>query len=93
MAEVNTYTGIKPDRDTFKALAGKGKNLVPVYAEILGDTITPVAAYLKFSRVAGPRHGLPNSFLFESVLGGEKWARYSFLGFDPSAVITSRGNM
>ena len=47
-------------------------NLVPVYREILADTDTPVSAAMKLG-------GSP-SFLLESVEGGEKWARYSFLG-------------
>ena len=72
-----------PTASDFLALAGRG-NLVPVYREILADTETPVSAYLKTAR--GP-HG----FLLESVEGGEKWARYSFLGSEPAAVFTSRG--
>jgi len=72
-----------PTASDFLALAGRG-NLVPVYREILADTETPVSAYLKTAR--GP-HG----FLLESVEGGEKWARYSFLGSEPAAVFSSRG--
>ncbi len=62
-----------PDRDTFLKLAEQG-NLVPVCLEILADTETPVAALAKFSRGPGP------VFLLESVEGGERWGRYSFLG-------------
>ncbi|MBM4135296.1 MAG: anthranilate synthase component I [Nitrospira sp.] len=72
-----------PDLETFKNLSEKG-NLIPVYREILADTETPVSAYLKLG-------GTP-SFLLESVVGGEKWARYSFLGSRPSKVIRSWGN-
>jgi anthranilate synthase component 1 len=71
-----------PDLETFKSLATKG-NLIPVYKEILADTETPVSAALKLG-------GLP-SFLLESVVGGEKWARYSFLGSRPSRIIKSWG--
>jgi anthranilate synthase component 1 len=71
-----------PDLETFKSLSEKG-NLIPVYREILADTDTPVSAYLKLG-------GTP-SFLLESVVGGEKWARYSFLGSRPSKVIRSWG--
>jgi anthranilate synthase component 1 len=71
-----------PDLEGFKSLASKG-NLIPVYREILADTETPVSAALKLG-------GSP-SFLLESVVGGEKWARYSFLGSRPSRVIESRG--
>ncbi|KJU84779.1 anthranilate synthase subunit I [Candidatus Magnetobacterium bavaricum] len=72
-----------PDLEQFKELSGKG-NLIPVYKEILADMETPVSAYMK---VAGQ-----DSFLFESVEGGEKWARYSFIGFSPTKVIKSWGN-
>jgi len=71
-----------PSLKEFKELAGKG-NLVPVYKEILADTDTPVTAFLKLG-------GTP-SFLLESVEGGEKWARYSFLGSRPSKIIKGRG--
>jgi anthranilate synthase component 1 len=59
-------------------MASQG-NLIPVYREILGDTETPVSAFLKLNRTP--------SFLLESVVGGEKWARYSFLGIDPAKTI------
>jgi len=71
-----------PNASDFLELARQG-NLVPVFREILADTETPVSAYLKIAR---GRHG----FLLESMQGGEKWARYSFLGAEPSAVFTSR---
>ncbi len=67
-----------PDLETFKSLSLKG-NLIPVYREILADTETPVSAALKLG-------GAP-SFLLESMVGGEKWARYSFLGSRPSRII------
>lgn len=66
----------------FKSLASKG-NLIPLYKEILGDIDTPVSAFLKLN-------GKP-AFLLESVVGGEKWARYSFIGIDPALTITLRG--
>ncbi len=69
-----------PDLAGFKEMAGEG-NLVPVYREILGDLDTPVSAYKKL-RGRGP------SFLLESVEGGEKWGRFSFLGFQPSLFFT-----
>ena len=65
-----------PDTKTLKTLA-EGRGLVPISREILGDTETPVSAYLKL------RPGSPYSFLFESVEGGEKIGRYSFLGVEP----------
>lgn len=71
-----------PELSEFKRLAEKG-NLIPVYKEILADTDTPVTAFLKLG-------GTP-SFLLESVEGGEKWARYSFLGSRPSKIIRGKG--
>ena len=58
--------------DAFKRLASEG-NLIPLYREILADFETPVSAFSKID------HG-PSAYLLESVEGGEKWARYSFLG-------------
>jgi anthranilate synthase component 1 len=71
-----------PDLEMFKSISSRG-NLIPVYKEILADTETPVSAFLKLG-------GSP-SFLLESMVGGEKWARYSFLGSKPSRVIRSWG--
>jgi len=68
-----------PDFETFKILA-KDFNLIPVYDEVVADLETPVSAFLKLR--TSP------SFLLESVIGGEKWARYSFAGTDPEAIIT-----
>ena len=73
----------KPSLEEFKQKAKLG-NLVPVYKEILADLDTPVSAYLKIS-------GGEYSFLLESVEGGEKWARYCFLGCDPSVVVSTKG--
>jgi len=67
-----------PDLKGFQSLCRRG-NLIPVYREILADLDTPVTAFLKIG-------GAP-SFLLESVVGGEKWARYSFLGSNPSKII------
>ncbi|MCX8026952.1 MAG: anthranilate synthase component I [Thermodesulfovibrionales bacterium] len=58
----------------------KNYNVIPLYQEIMGDICTPVSAYLKLKKKP--------SFLLESVVGGEKWGRYSFIGFDP--IITVR---
>ena len=56
---------------------------MPVFAELPADLDTPLSAYLRL------RPG-PYSFLLESVEGGEKWARYSFLGTDPLMVLTAK---
>ncbi len=73
-----------PSRSEFGAKVGLG-NLIPVYREIVADTETAVSAFLKIG-------GGDYVFLLESVQGGEKWARYSFLGRNPSLVIRTRGN-
>lgn len=74
----------QPDFPTFCRLAGRG-NLIPVYREIMADMDTPVSA---FKKIDDGRY----SFLLESIEGGEKWARYSFLGSNPEVIIRSRGN-
>lgn len=73
----------KPSLEEFKQKAKLG-NLIPVYKEILADLDTPVSAYMKIS-------GGEYSFLLESIEGGEKWARYCFLGCDPSVVVSTKG--
>lgn len=67
----------------FKKLASAG-NLIPVYREILADMETPVSALRKLG-------GRPHVFLLESVEGGEKWGRYTFLGSDPRIIYRVRG--
>jgi anthranilate synthase component 1 len=74
---------IHPSLEEFKHKAKLG-NLIPVYREILADMETPVSAFLK---IDDGRY----SFLLESVEGGEKWARYSFLGSRPEVVVRSFG--
>ncbi|MFP3868567.1 MAG: anthranilate synthase component I [Desulfobacteraceae bacterium] len=71
---------VTPDFDTFQQLAQQG-NLIPIYREILGDLETPVLAYKKL-------RGNSMSYLLESVEGGEKWGRYTFLGLNPSLILT-----
>ena len=68
-----------PSLEEVKSLAGQG-NLVPVYRSINADLETPVSAYLKVARP-------PYSFLLESVAGGERIGRYSFIGTEPYRVI------
>lgn len=67
----------------FTALSSK-YNVIPLYREIIADLDTPVGAFLKLNRSP--------SFLLESVIGGEKWGRYSIIGINPAVVITGRGN-
>src|SRR5712664_725291 len=68
-----------PSKAEFLEHAKRG-NLIPVYREILADAETPVSAYQKL-RKTGP------SFLLESVEGGERIGRYSFLGANPGKII------
>src|SRR5438309_5187186 len=76
-------SSITPSRADLRTLAREG-NLIPVCREILADLETPVSAFLKI-------HRGPYGFLLESVEGGEKWGRYSFLGTEPARVFRSRG--
>jgi anthranilate synthase component I len=71
-----------PDFETFCRLAA-GAQLVPVYRRLLGDTLTPVSAFHKIDAGA-------TACLFESVIGGEKVGRYSFLAADPFLQIEAR---
>ncbi|MHB8810666.1 MAG: anthranilate synthase component I [Desulfobulbaceae bacterium] len=74
-----------PDQDAFVLLAGQS-GLVPVHRTIIADLDTPLTIYAK---VSDARH---HAFLFESMEGGEKWGRYSFIGLDPLLTFTSRGD-
>lgn len=71
-----------------KARAG---NLVPVWREFLADQETPVSAYEKVRRALRAGGAPSNTFLLESVEGGEHIARYSFIGGSPHAVFEARG--
>ena len=68
-----------PSLEEVRELAKEG-NLIPIYQEISADLETPVTAYMKVARG-------PYSFLLESIEGGERLARYSFIGTEPAKVI------
>jgi len=72
-----------PSFSQFKRLAKKG-NLLPVYKEILADMETPVSA---FTKIGMGKH----AYLLESVEGGEKLGRYSFLSSSPALIFESKG--
>lgn len=72
-----------PSRDTFLELTRQG-NLIPVYREILADMETPVSAFCKID-------DKQSAFLLESIAGGEKWARYSFLGVGSGRAFRCQG--
>lgn len=67
-----------PDFEQFKALA-KNHNLIPVHESLPADLDTPISA---FGKIRTGKY----DFLYESVVGGEKWARYSFLGTRPKKI-------
>jgi anthranilate synthase component I len=73
-----------PTSETFLKLAAQG-NLIPVTRRILADFETPLSAYYKI-------RGQGESFLFESVEGGEHLGRYSFVGCNPRAIIRQTGD-
>src|SRR5688500_14442272 len=71
-----------PDFDAFRRLAD-GHKLVPVYRRLLSDALTPVSAFHLLDRGN-------HACLFESVIGGEKVGRYSFLAFEPFLELIAR---
>jgi len=84
MTESEFATG--PGAGGFRSLAAKHR-IVPVWRELIADTITPVGVFLQIVGT-GDRVG----FLLESVEGGERWGRYSFVGRNPLATIKAEGN-
>jgi anthranilate synthase component 1 len=66
----------------FQALAAQGFNRIPLLSEHFADLETPLSLYLKLAHK-------PNSYLLESVLGGERFGRYSFVGLPASTVLRS----
>jgi anthranilate synthase component 1 len=73
----------RPTFDEFAALA-RGHTVVPVYRQLTGDALTPVSAFCMVQEGDW-------SFLFESVVGGERVGRYSFLGSGPFRTFEARG--
>ncbi|MBX2852229.1 MAG: anthranilate synthase component I [Phycisphaeraceae bacterium] len=80
-----------PDADTFQTIASQatGPLLIPVYRRLFADVLTPVLAYRRL--VSGDDRLAP-SFLLESVEGGDRAARYSFLGAQPAVEVVAHGN-
>src|SRR5215217_3340980 len=73
-----------PDFETFSRLAAEA-DYVPVYRRVLSDVLTPVSAFHKLDDGGC-------ACLFESVIGGEKVGRYSFLAVEPFKIAEARGN-
>ncbi|MBI3292915.1 MAG: anthranilate synthase component I, partial [Elusimicrobia bacterium] len=74
-----------PSLRDFLRLARR-KNVIPVFREVVADRETPVSVFEKIARRS------PYSYLLESVEGGDRLGRYSFLGYDPAALFVSRSN-
>ena len=83
----NPLPASEPARDRFLALA-QTHTLVPLYLRLNADLETPVTAFL---RLAGNAQDEPECFLLESVEGGEKIGRYTFIGVRPFRKIVARG--
>ena len=73
------------DSAQFDSLTSQGYTCIPLLREVLADLDTPLSAYLKLAHQ-------PNTYLFESVQGGERWGRYSFIGLSCSEHIKVYGN-
>ncbi len=74
---------VTPDLTTYEKMS-RNFNIIPVFREISVDYDTPVSL---FDKVAGGDY----SFLLESLEGGERWGRYSFIGFRPFLLVKTRG--
>ena len=72
----------------FKSLAQQGYNRIPLLAEAFADLETPLSLYLK---LAHPSAGGRHSFLLDSVVGGERFGRYSFIGLPARTLVRSTG--
>ncbi|QIL82088.1 anthranilate synthase component I [Diaphorobacter sp. HDW4A] len=72
----------------FKSLASEGFNRIPLIAEAFADLETPLSLYLKLSHARGDG---TNSFLLESVVGGERFGRYSFIGLPARTLLRASG--
>ncbi|WP_374517990.1 anthranilate synthase component I [Undibacterium squillarum] len=73
----------------FKSLAAQGYNRIPMIAEAFADLETPLTLYLKLAQ--SKNYG-KNTFLLESVKGGERFGRYSFIGLTATTLIRATGN-
>ena len=72
----------------FKSLASQGYNRIPLMTEAFADLETPLSLYLKLACAQG---GGRHSFLLESVVGGERFGRYSFIGLPARTVVRASG--
>ena len=72
----------------FKSLSAQGFNRIPLIAEAFADLETPLSLYLKLAYASG---GGKHSFLLESVVGGERFGRYSFIGLPARTLLRASG--
>ena len=72
----------------FKSLSAQGYNRIPLMAEAFADLETPLSLYLKLAHSQG---GGKHSFLLESVVGGERFGRYSFIGLPARTLLRASG--
>jgi len=75
----------------FLALAEQGYNRIPLVAQAFADLETPLSLYLKLARQEGGNEPAPCSFLLESVVGGERFGRYSFIGLPARTLLRASG--
>ena len=73
----------------FKSLAAQGYNRIPLIAEAFADLETPLSLYLKLAYGGG---GGKHSFLLESVVGGERFGRYTFIGLPARTLLRASGS-
>ena len=74
-------------REEFNALANQGFNRIPLVKAVLADLETPLSLYVKLSQAFGKK----NTYLLESVLGGERFGRFSFIGLPAKTIIRTVG--
>src|SRR5207302_4989682 len=82
--DVRSMSRYRPSYDDFAGRLDSPASCIPVYRQLTGDGLTPVSAFRRIERTAP-------SFLFESVIGGEKVGRFSFLGTEPFLRFEARG--
>jgi anthranilate synthase component I len=74
-------------REEFNALAKQGFNRIPLVKEVLADLETPLSLYVKLTQAFGKK----NTYLLESVLGGERFGRFSFIGLPAKTILRAVG--
>src|SRR5579885_2314435 len=81
---LRSMSRFRPSYEDFAGRLASSASCIPVYRQLTGDGLTPVSAFRRIERTAP-------SFLFESVIGGEKVGRFSFLGTEPFLKFEARG--